>query len=137
MHVAPPEVHPWTASRLAWQSVFLPHAAAGFAQTLSMQAPQSVPPNGGAAGGELAAEDSAVALGSVFSADGAEDAESAAFADAETSDFSELELEELSSAGLSAGFDPPPQASQTAGAEANKMSETTRKRRPTFMALMH
>jgi len=77
-------------------------------------------------------EASAVAVASGFSglsAAGAADAESAAALDGAEPSASELpELEELSSAGVSGGFDPPPQASQTAGREEhNTRNETLRK----------
>jgi hypothetical protein len=129
MHeAAPGDVHAWIESMAAWQSLFLPQAVSAFAQTLSMHALQSVLPNVGAGGGEA----SAVALDSAFSgfsAAGADDAESAAALDgAAPSDSEPLLLEELSSAGVSGGFEPPPQASQTAGSEEhNKRNETLRK----------
>ncbi len=95
-----------------------------------MQALQSVLPNVGAGGGEA----SAVAVESALSdfsglseAAAADDVSAAALDGAEPSE-SEALLDELSSAGVSGGFDPPPQASQTAGSEAdNKRNETLRK----------
>jgi len=129
MHeAAPGEVQAWTESMAAWQSVFLPHAVSALAHTLSMHALQSVLPNVGAGGGEA----SAVAVASGFSglsAAGAAEAESAAALEgAEPSDSEPALLEELSSAGVSGGIEPPPQASQTAGSEEhNTRNETLRK----------
>jgi hypothetical protein len=114
----------------AWQSLFLPQAVSAFAQTLSMHALQSVLPNVGAGGGEASAvAASGLSDFSGLSPAGAADAESAAALDgAEPSDSELALLEELSSAGVSGGFDPPPQASQTAGSEEhNKRNETLRK----------
>src|ERR1019366_7922718 len=110
----------------AWQSLFLPQAASGFAQALSTHVPQSVLPNDG--GGGAAAGASAVALAAGAS-DDAEDADSAGLALSEAGGALELEDAELSSAGLSGGLDsPPPHASQASGTVAIRKRDVMGKR---------
>jgi len=117
----------WIASTTLWQSLFLPHAASGFAHVLSTHLPQSLSPNAGAAGAAAAAgaddagapppelsadmSDAALLAGALESDGDAEEAE----------DVSLLPLLslELSSAGVSGGF-PPPQASQARGMAARR-----------------
>jgi hypothetical protein len=93
--------------------VSFPQAASCFAQVLSMHLPQSVLPNDGGGGGAAAAELGGLAL--AVSAAGADDADAAAPAVSEVAGSAELADAELSGAGLSAGLDPPPHASQASG----------------------
>src|SRR5579884_221299 len=107
-------------SRVAWQSLFLPQAAASFEHVLSMHLPQSVFANDGAGGGAgaAAAVVSAGGLEAAGASAAADDAAAAGASDAAGS--AELAADELCSAlcsaGLSAGLDsPPPQANQPSG----------------------
>jgi hypothetical protein len=124
MQDAPPDVQLWMESSIDWQSVFLPHAASGFAHALSTQAPQSVLPNvggGGAAG----------AGASVLAAAGASAVADAAALALSASGASELALAEVSDEGVSGGLvssPPPPHASQANGTDATRTSAVTGKR---------
>src|SRR5579872_2070434 len=108
-----------------WQSGFLPQAVTCLPHALSTQEPQSVLPNvGGGGGGGVVSAGGAV----LAAAAGAAEAVSSAAAEL-AAGASELELSELCSAALSAGFcSPPPQASQSGGARTVARREATRKR---------
>jgi hypothetical protein len=108
-------------SRVIWQSLFLPQAAASFEHTLSTHLPQSVLPKEGGGGA-----DAAVVSGLGAGAAGASAAADADAAGVEVSEpvgpaelaADELSADELWSAGLSGGLDPPPQANQASGKAA-------------------
>ena len=106
-------------SRADWQSLSFPHAAACFAQVLSMHLPQSVLSKD-AGGGVDAAVDSGVEAGGgdVSAAAADEDADAAELAVSELADCDELADAVVSSlAGVSGGLVPPPHASQASGTE--------------------
>src|SRR5580700_5023947 len=109
-------LQPWMASMTAWQSVFLPHAAAGFAHVLSMHLPQSLSPSaaaGGGAAGALADEAAGAALDVSLAAAEPADAGRSVLDEESAVDgveAPESSPEELSSAGVSGGL--PAQASQ-------------------------
>ena len=120
-HDAAPDEQLWIASRVDWQSVFFPHAAAGFEQVLSTHWPQSVLPNDGDGGGadSAAAAELELVPGDVSAAE-ADDADPVG-AVSEAGDASELEAAEDSEAGLSGGLDsPPPQAIHASGTAATR-----------------
>jgi hypothetical protein len=123
-HAAAPDEQLWMPSRIAWQSVFFPQAASGFAQALSMHLPQSVLPNDGdGAGAAAVASELGLAL-DVSAA--AADADSAGAAESEAAGASELADAELSPAAVSGGLvSPPPHASQARGATATRATVTT------------
>jgi hypothetical protein len=119
MHVAAPlsEPQPWNASTVAWQSLFLPHAAAGFAHVLSMHLPQSLSLIAGAAGaggGLLAAAAAVSAVDAAAALSPVELPPSPPLA-AAGSDAPPSPLLADSSAGVSGCFEPPPQAAQIMG----------------------
>lgn len=118
-HPAPPDVQAWTESSITWQSLSLPQAAACFAQLLSTHLPQSVLSNDGVGGGDDAAGSGVLAGAGVSAADDA-DADAAEAAESEAAGSVELPVEAVSLAGLSAGLDPPPQASQASGTETRR-----------------
>jgi hypothetical protein len=104
---------------MSWQLLFLPHAAAGFAQVVSRHLPQSVLPSVGEGGGATLAEDAAGAALDV-SLDADDESAAAgmsALEDAAAEELPESSPDELSSAGVSGGL-PPPQASHTNGPTA-------------------
>lgn len=111
MHETAPDEQECIPSIINRQSPFLPQAAPCFAQVLSMHWPHSVLPRDGAGGGAGAGA-ALAAAGLAVSASGADDADAAGAAVSEPVDFPELAAWVLSDAGVSAGFDSPPQASQ-------------------------
>lgn len=129
MHDAAPELQPWIESIMAWQSVFFPHAAAGFAHVLSMHLPQSVSPRLGVAGAEGAAADAAGAESELPLVSPPDDAGAAVVSEpdesagaAEEDEEDPPSSDELSSAGVSGGF-PPPHAIHTNGAARRTTAE--------------
>jgi hypothetical protein len=121
MHAAPLCEQLWIVSRVDWQSLSLPQAAACFAQVLSTHLPQSVFPNEGV-GGEDAAVDSELGLGAAAVSAGAAEADAAGLGvSADPVGSAELVAEALSSAGLSGGLVPPPHASQAIGNAAKRV----------------
>ena len=125
-HAAAPlsEPHEWIASTTLWQSLFLPHAASGFAHVLSTHLPQSLSPNAGAAGGGAAAGASADAAGALPELSAAMSPAALLAGALESDAAAELDsllllLSELSSAGDSGGL-PPPQASHARGIAARR-----------------
>jgi hypothetical protein len=123
MHVAAAEVQLWIPSSAVEQSLFLPQAASGLAQVLSMHLPQSVLLNAGGGGVDAAVDSGAALFSGAESAAAADDSEAAGAAESDAAGASELEEALLSEAGVSGGLDsPPPHASQTGG------TATTRRR---------
>jgi hypothetical protein len=128
MHAAAPDEQPWMPSRVDWQSVFFPHAAAGFEQVLSTHWPQSVLPNDGDGGGAASVAAELELVPADVSAAEADDADPVG-AVSEAGDASELAAAEDSEAGLSGGLDsPPPQAIQASGTAATRTRAVTGRR---------
>ncbi len=106
------------------QSVSLPQAAAGFAHVLSTHWPQSVLPNDGGGGADVAVSAGAALFELDVSAEADADAAGAGMSAA--LDSSELAEAELSDAGLSGGLDsPPPHASQGNGTATRRARAVT------------